>query len=157
MARFLLCALFIMPLQLLCRADVTMLPIDDQKVLREITRFHQIHAATNLPPAILKLCADQNGRLAEAGQTWERSDFIRDDKLPRHRMIWSVTDGDYYVVHYERGGYAPSFRLLVAKLKAGDVKPSLVWRGAGGQIEDFKAFVDALANNKLNDSRDYGN
>lgn len=138
-----------------CLADVTRLPADDQKALRDTSRFREIQAATNLPPAIFALCADHNGRLAEPGQKWEVSDFITDNKLPTKRLIWAVTDADYYVVHYERGGYAHSFHFLVARLKAGESKPSLIWRGVGGRLKDFKAFVDALAGNKLHDSRDY--
>jgi hypothetical protein len=138
-----------------CFADVTKLPSDVQKALRDVLRFREIHAATNLPPAVFALCADSGGRLAEPGQKWEVTDFITDDKLPRKRLVWAVTDGDYYVVHYERGGYAHSFHVLVAKLKAGESKPSFVWRGAGGQLKDFRAFLDAVASNKLGDTLDY--
>jgi hypothetical protein len=136
-------------------ADVTKLPADDQKTLRDVARFHEIHAATNLPLAIFTLCADNNGRVAEPGQKWEATDFITNDKLPRARLIWAVTDGDYYVVHYERGGYAHSFHVLVARLKSGDSKPSFVWRATGGRLKDFKAFLDAIATNKLDDSSDH--
>jgi hypothetical protein len=147
--------LVIMALPLLGHADITKLPIDDQKVLSDGSRFHEIHAATNLPATVFALCADLNGRLAEPGQRWEVSDFITDDKLPTKRLIWAVTNGDYYVVHYERGGYTHTFHMLVAKLKVGDGKPSLVWRGVGGQMKDFKAFLDAVAKNKLDDRSDY--
>jgi hypothetical protein len=138
-----------------CFADVTKLPADDQKVLRDVSRFREIHAATNLPPAVFALCADSGGRLTEPGQKWEPTDMITDDKFPTKRLVWAVTDGDYYVVHYERGGYGHSFHILVAKLKAGESKPSFVWRGAGGQLKDFRAFLEAVASNKLDDRADY--
>jgi hypothetical protein len=136
-------------IQSCCLADVTNLPPDDQKVLSDVSRFHEVHAATNLPPTVFALCADFHGRLAEPGQKWEVTDFITDDKLPRKRLIWAFTDGDYYVVHYECGGYVHSFQVLVAKVKAGDGTPSLIWRGAGGPLKDYRAFLDALASNKL--------
>jgi hypothetical protein len=138
-----------------CFADVNKLPADDQKVLRDVSRFREIHTAMNLPPVVFALCADENGRLAEPGQKWEVTDVITDHKLPRKRLIWAVTNGDYYVMHYERGGYAHSFHVLVVRLKAGESKPHLVWRGVGGPLKDFRAFLDALASNKLDDSLDY--
>jgi len=70
-------------------------------------------------------------------------------------LSWAVTAGDYYVVHYERGGRGHSFHALVAKLKAGESSPNFVWRGVGGQLKDFKAFLDALASKKLDDGMDY--
>ena len=144
-----------MAIQSFCLADVTKLPADDQKVLREVSRFHAIHGATNLPPVVFALCADSRGRLAEPGQKWQVTDAITDDKLPTKRLLWAVTDGDYYVVHYERGGRGHSFHVLVTKLKVGKSKPSFVWRGVGGQLKDFRAFLDAVASNKLDDTLDY--
>jgi len=70
-------------------------------------------------------------------------------------LIWAVTDGDYYVVHYERGGYAHSFHVLVVKLKDGDSKPVFVWRGVGESLKDYAAFLDALQSGKLDDRLDY--
>ena len=142
-----------MAFQSFCRANVTKLSADDQKRLNETSHFNEIHAATNIPPNVFALCADSHGRFAERGQKWEVGDVITDDKLPTKRLIWAVTDDDYYVVHYERGGYAHSFHILVVKLKDG--KPSFIWRGVGGQLKDYKAFLDTVANNKLDDSLDY--
>ena len=156
MMRLIHSLLAVMAVQSICFADVTKLPADDQKALHDVSRFHGIHAATNLPPAIFALCADSKGRLAEPGQKWEVTDVITDDKLPTKRLIWAVTDGDYYVVHYERGGYAHSFHFLVARLKAGDSKPSFVWRGVGGQLKDYSAFLEALQSGKIDDRLDYG-
>jgi hypothetical protein len=149
MRRLLLCWSVMMALGDSSRADVAKIPAEDIKTLREEARFHEIQAATNLPPVVLALCADVKGRLAEPGQIWKATDAIIDDKLPTKRLIWAVTDGNYYVVHYERGGYLRSYHVLVAKWKQGDGKPSLVWRRVGGRINDFKAFQDALGSNKL--------
>lgn len=155
MTRLVLSLLAIVAFQTFCYADVTKLPVDDQKVLRDVSRFHEIHTATNLPATVFALCADGAGRLAEPGQKWQVTDTITDDKLPTKRLVWAVTDGDYYVVHYERGGRGHSFHVLVAKLKAGESKPSFVWRGVGVQLRAFRAFLDAVASNKLDDRVDY--
>ena len=111
--------LVVIATQTLCYADVTKLSPEYRKALRDNSDFREVRATAILPPAIVALCADDRGRLAKPGQKWEATDFITDDSLPRRRLIWTVTGGDYYVVHYERGGYAHSFHVLVATLKQG--------------------------------------
>jgi|SRR5260221_8981387 len=156
MMRLIHSLLVVMAVQSICIADFTKLPSDDQKALRDVSRFHEIHAATNLPPAVFAFCADHSGRLAEPGQKWEVSDVIIDAALPQKRMIWAVTDGSYFVVHYESGGFAHGFHVLVARLEAGHGKPSFVWHGVCfDPLKDFRAFVDALATKKLDDRNDY--
>jgi hypothetical protein len=156
MIRLIHSLLVVMVVQSVCFADVTKLPADDQKALRDVSRFHEIHAATNLPPAVFAFCADHKGRLAGPGQKWEVSDVITDATPPQKRMIWAVADGSYFVVHYESGGYAHGFHVLVAKLEAENGKPSFVWHGVSfDSIKDFRAFLDALASKKLDDTLDY--
>src|SRR4051812_14413987 len=84
-----------------CVADVTKLPQEHRKVLEDSSRFREVHVTTNLPPAIVALCADNRGRLAEPDQKWEATDVISDPLLPRKRLIWAAFAGEYYVVHYE--------------------------------------------------------
>ena len=136
-----------------CRADVAKLPADAEKALRDVSRFHEIHSTAKLPAAVFALCADGNGRLAEPGQKWEATDVITDEKLPTKRLIWAFTDGELYVVHYERGGYGHSFHILVARLK----EPKLVWYGTGiaSALKDYSAFLEALQAEKLKDGSDY--
>src|SRR5262249_8276702 len=104
MKRITICFLFALATQVLCVADVTKLPKKHRKVLEDTSRFLAVHATTNLPPAIVALCADKNGRLAEPNQKWEETDYISDRSLPRKRLIWAAVANEYYVVHYERGG-----------------------------------------------------
>lgn len=138
-----------------CLAVVTKLPAEDQKILREVARFEAIPAATNLPPAVFARCADHNGKLAERGRRWEATDVIKDQALPTKRLIWAVQHGDYYVVHYERGGRGHSFHVAVAKLRRREAKPDLFWQGVGGRFKDVQAFLNALAANQLDDWMEY--
>lgn len=148
-------ALLAMATQIVCIADVTKLPAADRKMLEDSSLFHEVHATTNLPPAIVALCADDSGRLAEPSQKWEATDVISDPSLPRKRLIWAAVAGEYNVVHYERGGRGHSFHVLIATLAKGERKPKVVWRGVGDRLKDYAAFLSALRSGKLDDGREY--
>jgi len=148
--------------QSFCFADVTKfatanpsgggLSADDRKVLQDSSRFHEVHSTGDLPSAILALCGD---KLAEPGQNWNATDAITDPTLPAKRLIWSAIGGDYYVVHYERGGIAHTFHVLVAKMTKGEPKPKLVWSAMGGPFKNYAGFLDALRTGKLDDHLDW--
>ena len=154
MKRFGLCLLLGVAMQSLCYANVTKLSPEDRSMLQDSSRFHEVRSTRDLPPAIVALCAD-DGRLAEPGQKWNATDSIMDPTLPGKRLIWAAVGGDYYVIHYERGGIAHTFHVLVAKLTKNDAKPKVVWRAVGGPLKDYTAFVVALRSGKLDDRLDY--
>jgi hypothetical protein len=148
--------LFAAAIQSLCYADVTKLPAEDRKALLDASRFHEVQTTTNLPSAILVLCdGDSDGKLAEPGQKWNATCVITDPSLPGKRLIWAAVGGEYYVVHYERGGVDHSFHMLVAKLMKSDAKPTFVWRAVGGPFKAYASFLDALRTGKLGDRLDY--
>jgi len=155
MIRFMLCFLALEVMPTFCDAEVTKLPPEYRRVLQDVTRFREIRAVRNLPPVVVALCADDKGKIAEPGQKWEVTDFITDDTLPSKRLIWAATDGERYVVHYERGGRAHSFHVLVATLTTADTNPRVVWRGVGSHLKDYSAFLAALQSGKLDDTLDY--
>jgi hypothetical protein len=151
-----LCLLFVAAIQSFCYADVTKLPAEDRKVLQDASRFHEVRATTDLPSAILALCdGGGDGKLAEPGQKWNATCVITDPSLPGKRLIWAAVGGEYYVVHYERGGIAHSFHILVGKLTKNDAQPKVVWRAVGPPLKDYAAFLDALRAGKLHASLDY--
>ncbi len=146
--------LFAVAIQSWCCGDVTKLPAEDRRALQNSSRFHEVHSTGDLPAAIVALCAD-DGRLAGPGQKWNATDAITDPTLPGKRLIWAAVDGEYYVVHYERGGIAHTFHVLVATLTKNNAKPKVIWRGLGGPLKDYAAFLIALRNGKLDDRLDY--
>jgi hypothetical protein len=150
-----LCLLFAMALQTLCWADITKLPPADRKALLEASQFHEIHSTRDLPPAVVALCADDKGKIADPGQNWNTTDAVTDPSLPWKRLIWAAIGGDYYVVHYERGGIDHSFHILVAKLTKNGAKPTEVWHAVGKQFKDYATFTDALGSGKLDDRVNY--
>jgi hypothetical protein len=156
MIRLAFCLLTAIAIQSECVAEITKLAAKDHRVLENSSQFQAVRFTTNLPPAVIALCADENGRLAEPGQKWEMTDYITDSSLPRKRLTWAVTNDECFVVHYERGGYAHSFHVLIATLKPGETKPNVVWRGVGSSLKDFRAFLDALkSKDALDDRSDY--
>ena len=150
-----ICLLLTAAIHSVCSADVTKLPAEDRKVLLDSSRFHEVYSTKDLPPAVVALCADDNGKLAEPGQNWNATDVVTDPTLPWKRLIWAATGVDYYVAHYERGGIGHSFHILVAKLANGDAKPKVAWRAVGRPLKDYRAFLDALRTGKLDDRANY--
>src|SRR5436190_13538911 len=146
--------LLTMVIQSFCYADVTKLAAQDRRALQDSSRFHEVHATSDLPPSVVAACAGDKNKLAEPGQKWNATDAIIDPTLPGKRLIWAAISGDYYVVHYERGGIAHTFHVLVAKLAKADAKPKTLWRAMGGPFKDYAAFVNGLRTGKLDDRLD---
>lgn len=165
MNRIALYVLFAVANQSWCCADVTKFATanpsesgpsaEDRRKLQDASQFHEVYSTEDLPPPIVALCTNGVGKLAEPGQKWNATDAITDPTLPGKRLIWAAVGGEYYVVHYERGGIAHTFHILVAKLTKNDAKPKVVWRAVGGQFKAYAAFLDALRSGKLDDRLDY--
>jgi hypothetical protein len=147
--------LFAVAIQSLCYADVTKLPAEDRKTLQDASRFHEVHSIKDLPAAVVALCVDDKGKLADPGQNWNATDAITDPTLPWKRLIWAAVGGDYYVVHYERGGIAHTYHVLIAKLGKNEAKPRVTWNAMGGPFKDYPTFLQALGSVKLDDRLDY--
>ncbi|MFL6539127.1 MAG: hypothetical protein ACJ8HU_00025 [Chthoniobacterales bacterium] len=105
--------------------------------------------ATEIPPAIVALVAGRDGKIAEPGGKWEPTDAISDASLPAKRLIWAATDGQYYVVHYERGGVAHTHHALVARVLPNETNADFVWTVRTEPLADYALFVAALRSNTL--------
>jgi hypothetical protein len=68
MNRIALYVFFAVAIQSLCRADITKLPVEDRGALQDSSRFHEVHSTKDLPPAIVALCVDDKGKIADPGQ-----------------------------------------------------------------------------------------
>jgi hypothetical protein len=158
--------LFAFSIHNLCYGDTTKfatanpssggLAAEDRKVVQDASHFHEVRTTGGLPPAILVLCdSGSDGKLAEPGEKWNATDSITDPTLPGRRLIWAAIGGDYYVVHYERGGIAHTFHILVAKFSKDNARAKAVWRAVGGPFKNHAAFLDALRSGKLDDRLDY--
>jgi hypothetical protein len=139
----------------LCCGDVTKPSAEDRSALENTSRFHELYSTSELPSAIVALCAGDNNKIAEPGRKWNATDAIIDPTLPGKRLIWAAAGNGYYVVHYERGGIAHTYHILVAKLTSDGAKPKPVWRAIGGPFKNYAAFIAAWRGGKLDDRMDY--
>ena len=152
MNRLLLWGLLIAALPFPCAADSSRLPPEQRHALIDAARFHPISTVAALPRGVQALCADANGRIADPGQPWELGDYIRDQALPRKRLIWAATDGERYVVHYESGGRGHGFHVLLATVRDGGSRGREIWHAIGYPLKDYADFVDALQSHRLDDT-----
>ena len=157
MTRLILVFLAFAALPSFSRADdvtnVTGIPPEHRQVLVDASHFREVHGTTNLPVSVVLLCADGSGKLAEPVQKWEATDVIIDHSIPRCRLIWAAINGDYYVVHFERGGEGHEFVILIATMNPDTTKPTIIWRGnAVYRLNDYRAFVREMLANRLIES-----
>ena len=126
------------------------LSAEDRLPAVDSPQFREVRTTASLPKAIIALCADDSGRLAEPGRRWEATDDISNKSLPSHRLIWAAVADGVFIVHYESGGYAHSFHVLLATLDPGETKPRVTWRAYGtSPLKDYAALGPALRAGKL--------
>jgi hypothetical protein len=142
--------LLLLVVQSVAVADVTNLAPGHYQVLEQSSLFV---STTNIPPAIIALCADSNGRLAQPSEQWEATDVISDESLARKRLIWAAVSDHYYVVHYERGGRGHNFHILFATLKNGEA--TTVWRAVGGPFQNYVDFLQGMRTDRVDDDLRY--
>jgi hypothetical protein len=110
------CLTFFIAISGFCVADVTKLSTEDRKMLQGASRFREVHSTRDLPREIVALCTYDTDKMADPGQKWNATDSIIDSTLPGKRLIWAGIGNGYCVVHYERGGIAHTYHIVVAKL-----------------------------------------
>lgn len=137
------------------QAAVTHLSFEFRSHLQQTNSFKNIDVTAQLPHAIFALCADSNGFMADPGKKWEPTDNITDPLLPRKRLIWAVSDGHYFVVHYEAGGLAHSYHFLVASVDPEHSSISKSWFAVGRKLDGYSEFLAALIRNELDDDPRY--
>jgi len=89
------------------------LPAAQRSTLEDSTQFALLAESDRLPPAIIALCADADGRLAFQRERWTPGD-VRMSDLPVRRVIWAARSKDLFVVHFEQGGFVHTYHIIVA-------------------------------------------
>ena len=142
----------------LASAEITKLSPEIRNKLQPLSRFHQINHVADLPVSLVKLFANNKGGLADPGKRWQVTDVVLFRHLPFRRLIWAIACGTFYVIHYESGGRAHGYHIILGTVnEKGEAK--ILWHGVCGKpFKNFEAFRDAVKDTKsdlLDDRLDY--
>jgi hypothetical protein len=95
--------------------------------------------------------------MADYRGAWNKTDYVQDASLPFRRLIWAVTIKDYYIIHYEKGGFGYSTHYLVAAPDRNTKKWKVLWAGVAFERgQDYPAFISALKKRKLDSNPSLG-
>jgi hypothetical protein len=105
--------------------------------------------------AFATITAEPSFALADPGQKFQGTDDGRNRGLPRRRLIFAGVQGDEWFVHYERGGLAHGYCVLVFKVDPHN-QLQFVWGGAGfhaaSNMDQLRKMVVA---GKFSDAQNY--
>lgn len=127
----------------------------DQRVLMDPSRFTAIASVADLPAAVRELCVGKEGRMADPGQPFNAGCLVFPDSPPGTRMIWaahSTRDG-IYVLHYEVGGIAHSFHVLVVQADGRKISADTHYEAGAHRFENYNAFVAALQAHTIGETK----
>jgi hypothetical protein len=100
--------------------------------------FRLIKDVQSLPVPILKAYTETGGArpvMANPGERFEATDVIRDESVPRKRLVFAGVSGSKCFVHYEQGGRGHSFRVAFFEIPSAEkMKP--IWLGYCGPAKD---------------------
>jgi hypothetical protein len=118
----------------------------DSAMLADVVRFQVLPATARIPSEILDCCSDSEHRLAGAGERWAATDALSaGNTLPRRRLLWIARSPELTVVHFEQGGIAHTFHIVVLRTKSFPAADEVVWRATGPPVADYAKFAGALA------------
>jgi hypothetical protein len=113
--------------------------------------FTPLSSVAALPDAVKHELADLFGtkglQLADPGAPFQATDVVLDPKLPWRRLVSAGCAADHCIVHYERGGFAHAYQVVVLA-RQGD-RARFVWGGAAGLLGNVHAVRDAVAAGKV--------
>jgi len=133
------------------QAAVTHLALEYRALLSNAELFHPVQMS-EVPASVVALIADGSGRLAAPGEAWQPTDVL--GNLPHKRLVWVGVAKNYYLLHYERGGFVHAFNVALIQL-GGDNRPDLLWHAATGLYSDLPDFAKALEANLPDDNPSY--
>jgi hypothetical protein len=139
------------------RAAVTRLAASERAALEHPLGVQLLYSTRALPSAVKSACAavmsDHRFQLADPGKPYNETDTDVDDRIPDRRLLWVARLPEHFVLHYESGGRAHSFHIIV--VRSANSRAHVVGRAAADVYKDYSAFVRALKRNKPDDTLDY--
>ena len=122
-----------------------MIPREYYDAVQNVANFRELPSATNLPPEVVSAGA--------SGTSWaiEADGHGHWEPAQRWRLIWAVTDGNYYVAHteYVVVDYDPNISgtnywvLMVAPPKTNGMA-RVVCRLPSQRFQDYREFFSEL-------------
>jgi hypothetical protein len=131
----------------LCSASVAgaTLSTANEAALLDAAHFQIVPTSTGVPAAVLACCGDPQKRLAAPGERWAPADVLAaGSTLARHRLIWMAQGNDLTVVHFEQGGIAHTYHVVVLRNNPMPWNDAVLWRATGPHVIDYAQFVQAL-------------
>ena len=104
----------------------------------------------DLPPRVVTLCADHQGHMADIGESWRAGCIVLSPPLPSKRLIWASQFQDVFLIHYESGGYAHSFHLMLVRYSEGS-KAEELWHAISPSPLVRHEIGEAINSNALDD------
>jgi len=139
-------------------AQVTKLAAGDREKLLKATDAPLVTTMHEIPAEVIKACAAASSgggfELADAGKPFQVTDVITDEKLPGKRLDWAARIPGYMIVHYETGGIAHAYHVMVVALEP-DKKAHVVWAAMAKPMKSYAEFRAALIAGKLDDRIPY--
>jgi hypothetical protein len=139
-------------------AQVTKLAAADREKLLKATDAPLVTTMHEIPAEVVKACAAASSgggfELADAGKPFQVTDVITDEKLPGKRLDWAARIPGYMIVHYETGGIAHAYHVMVVALDL-EKKAHVVWAALAKPMKSYAEFRAALIAEKLDDRLPY--
>lgn len=116
--------------------------------------FAPVATVAALPAGVKEALAKLFGetlKMAEPGAPFQATDVVGPERLPFRRLIAAGCSGDHCLVHYEKGGFAHLYYVVVFQGAGGGAKSAkFEWGGAtGGGLANVDAVKDALVTGKV--------
>jgi hypothetical protein len=119
--------------------------------LPDRSRFQNVASPHELPEAVRRLCTESDGRLAAPNEPFNATCTGPLNGPPASRLIWAMHSpaDELFVLHYERGGVAHLFNVLIVRQGPHAAKPDVLWAATGKSLKDYDAFVKAMQSGAL--------
>jgi hypothetical protein len=81
---------------------------------------------------------------------WAATDVAsRGGTFPSRRLIWAASSEDLFVIHFEQGGFAHTYHVVVLRFMRGATTYDVAWRASAPRLKDYANFVRVLETNEL--------
>ena len=139
-------------------ASITKLSSESKEYILREDAFSGISSVKEIPASVLmkfsEIARDPNLTIANPGEKFQETDVISEEGLPLRRLIFGGISKDYCLIHYEQGGYAPSYNVILFKLSGKSA--DFLWGGTRfKKIRGLSELRELIKADALDDSLPY--